>query len=254
MKFTHIRNATTLLEYKGHSILMDPCFAPVNSWHNLPKSYVEMLQLLQKKHPYAPLPPNFDMHMPVDMILCTHNHFDHFGAKALQVLDKSTKFFCQPFDAEFFEKKGFRNITAIKNSTEYNGITLHRTPCDHGKFFKNTSGFVLCAPQEPTIYFAGDTIYTQEIKEALLHYTPDIVVLNAAGAYFLGEKLLMDLEDVEQTMAVYPKAKYVFVHLDTVNHATLTRQDIQSHFTPSRLEQWGVKNIYIPQDGESLHF
>ena len=41
-------------------------------------------------------------------------------------------------------------------------------------------GFALRAPGEKTVYFSGDTIWTENFELAIKKYNPDYIVMNAA--------------------------------------------------------------------------
>ncbi|CCX80961.1 beta-lactamase domain protein [Clostridium sp. CAG:715] len=57
------------------------------------------------------------------------------------------------------------------------------------------------AEQEKTLYIAGDTIWSKEVKEALNKYSPDIVVVNACAATVLnGERLIMNIDDLKEVL------------------------------------------------------
>ena len=59
------------------------------------------------------------------------------------------------------------------------------------------SGFVLRAEGEPTVYVAGDTIWCDEVRDAIDAHAPDVVVVNASGARFNeGDPIVMTVDDV----------------------------------------------------------
>ena len=48
------------------------------------------------------------------------------------------------------------------------------------EFFGESMGFVLKAPGQKSLYFAGDTILHDYVEIALKKYKPDIIIVNAA--------------------------------------------------------------------------
>ena len=72
-------------------------------------------------------------------------------------------------------------------NTPFKGITITKTGGQHGtdEMFSNPTiaenfgesmGFVLRAPGQKTVYFAGDTILHDYVELALKKYKPDIII------------------------------------------------------------------------------
>ena len=60
----------------------------------------------------------------------------------------------------------------------------------------------------------------------------------------------MDDNDLYEVYKTVPKAKIIASHMDTVAHASLTRQTLHE-----KLAQKGIADqIIIPKDGESYQF
>ena len=57
----------------------------------------------------------------------------------------------------------------------------------------------------------------------------------------------MNLPDVEKACQVAPWAKVIASHLDSVNHALLTRKDIIAF-----ANEKGLSGIRVPEDGEYM--
>ena len=86
------------------------------------------------------------------------------------------------------------------------------------------SGFVVRAPEEPSFYVAGDTVWCPEVEQALRTYEPDVVEVNAGAAQFIdSDPITMDADDVAQVARAAPRAKVVAVHMEAINHCVLTR-------------------------------
>ena len=111
-------------------------------------------------------------------------------------------------------------------------------------------GIVFNAEQEKTLYIAGDTIWCEEVKEALNKYSPDIVVVNTCAATVLnGEHLIMNIDDLKEVLKNSKNATVIASHMDTVSHLTVTRKDLE-HFKNNN----NIDNLLIPIDGEVLDF
>jgi L-ascorbate metabolism protein UlaG (beta-lactamase superfamily) len=107
------------------------------------------------------------------------------------------------------------------------------------------SGFVLRAPGEPTVYIAGDTIWCDEVQQALHTHKPEIVVVNTGAAQFLkGEAITMTADDVVAVCQAAPTAQVVAVHMEAINHCLLTRNDLAFQVEAARVR------AAIPGDGE----
>ena len=99
---------------------------------------------------------------------------------------------------------------------------------------------------EKTLYLAGDTIWCEEVKEALDTYSPQIIIVNACGAMLQnGEKIIMDAQDVKKISSYAPSSTIIASHMDTVSHLTVTRQDIKD---------MKLNNVLVPNDNEILNF
>ena len=49
-------------------------------------------------------------------------------------------------------------------------------------------GFILKATREKTVYFTGDTVWTENFELAIKNYNPDYIVMNAALPLYDGVK------------------------------------------------------------------
>jgi L-ascorbate metabolism protein UlaG (beta-lactamase superfamily) len=110
------------------------------------------------------------------------------------------------------------------------------------------SGFVLEAPDEPTLYHAGDTVWYEGVAETLERFDPDVVVANAGAAQFTeGRPITMTAEDVV-AICEATDARVVADHLDAINHCLQTRADLRA-----ALSEAGVaERVAIPEDGETV--
>src|SRR5581483_4046190 len=111
------------------------------------------------------------------------------------------------------------------------------------------SGFVLRADGEPVIYIAGDTIWCEEVSEAVQKFQPEVVVVNAGGARFLeGDPITMTPDDVIAVCRAAPRAKIVAVHMEAINHCLVTRSDLGFQLEAARVGE----RVVIPADGERI--
>ncbi len=111
------------------------------------------------------------------------------------------------------------------------------------------SGFVVQPGGSPSLYVAGDTIWCDEVEEALLAHRPDVIVVNAGAARFLeGDPMTITAEDVAKVCRAAPEARVIAVYMEAINHCLLTRADLAE-----ALDEWELADrVEIPDDGETL--
>ena len=242
-----IRNATLRLRYNSQVLLFDPCLAPKHSIGS-----------------FAGISPNPIVDLPcpipeivegVELLILSHLHVDHFDPVAQEWLSKDLKIFCQPGDESAISDLDFLDVNPIETSLTWQGITITRTPGKHGtgavgERMGSVSGFIFQAEGEPTIYWAGDTIWYDDVQKTIVRYQPDVIITHSSGARFGdSDPIVMD---AEQTIAVCksaPQANVIAVHLESLDHGTVSRSDLRS-----LAEKNGIRlaRLLIPDDGESI--
>jgi L-ascorbate metabolism protein UlaG (beta-lactamase superfamily) len=250
MQLRFIRHATLQIEYADKMILVDPLLARPGSYPSL------TLGATAARNPTVPLPCSTEsIVQKLDVILVTHSHFDHFDSIAKTQLPKQVPLICQPYDRERFRKYGFKKIIPIDTSAAVmDNIHVIRIEGKHGsgmiaRAMGHSSGFIIRTDGEPSFYIAGDTVWTPEIQDALQHYHPDIIVVNAGAAQFnKGAPITMTADDVEALCRAAPAAKVVAVHMEAINHCRLSRAALASHIAQTKL----IHQVSIPSDGEAL--
>jgi hypothetical protein len=86
------------------------------------------------------------------------------------------------------------------------------------------SGFVL-----DDLYIAGDTVWCDEVQDAIAAHRPRTIVVNAGGAKFIGsERIVMDADDVVAVQQAAPDAHVIAVHLEAINHCKTTRAELRA--------------------------
>ena len=255
MLIHQIRNATLIITYKDKKFLIDPWL--------MPKDYMpgfEMAVNANVRQPRVELPLSVEKIVDVDAVILTHFHPDHWDEFAIKAIDKKIPFFVQSeVDQKQIQSLGFSDVRVVSVSgTEFDGITLYKTFGQHGKreiikplceqvnMAYDAMGVVFKAKNEKTLYVAGDTIWCEEVVEAIDKFAPDVVVVNACGATLLnGERIIMNDEDVKTLTEYAPKAVIIASHMDTVSHLTVTRNDIR---------KMKLNNVLVPEDNEIMEF
>ena len=136
---------------------------------------------------------------------------------------------------------------------DWEGISIRRTNGQHGtgeigKKMGTVSGFIF-QHKEQSIYLAGDTIWCDDVENALQECKPDVTILNTGGAQFLtGDAITMTPDDVIHVHECCPTTKIIAVHMDTVNHCFIKRVDL----VKALAEKKPALKILIPADGEEI--
>nr|WP_106782883.1 MBL fold metallo-hydrolase [Lysinibacillus timonensis] len=253
MNIQHIRNATIVVEYAGKTFLIDPMLAEKGTYPPFPNS------VRQDQHnPLVSLPTSIDNILNgIDAVIVTHLHLDHWDDAAKEALPKHIKLFTQnDEDATEIRKAGFQNVEVLTEDTVFEGIQLIKTKGEHGrgeilKLAGKVCGVLFKHSNEKTLYVAGDTVWYDAVQEVIDTHLPDIIVVNAGDNQFLqGGSLVMGKEDVYEVYKAAPHAKIMTVHMEAVNHWTLSREELKT-FTNEK----GISsNVLVPADGESYTF
>jgi L-ascorbate metabolism protein UlaG (beta-lactamase superfamily) len=247
MRLRLLRNATQRLLYAGREILLDPYFAPKHSRPSFagrsPNPLVDL-----------PCPPE-EIMAGAEVVIVSHLHSDHFDPEAQRLLPKNLPVFCQPGDEDAIRAHGFEQVTPVVDAVAWNGISLTRTPGQHGTGpelaeMGTVSGFVFQAPGEPTLYWAGDTVLYEPIHEVLARFRPDVIVTHSSGAMWKGSGPIV--MDAVQTLAVCraaPDSRVVAIHLDSLDHGEVSRDELRAQARAAGIPD---SQLLIPADGESL--
>jgi L-ascorbate metabolism protein UlaG (beta-lactamase superfamily) len=251
MELTLVRSATLLVDMAGRRLLVDPMLAAAGATGAIPGTPNP------RPNPLVDLPVRpQDVVDRLDAVLVTHLHNDHFDAAATALLGPRMPLACQPSDEATLRERGFGDVRPVHGGLDLCGIGVARTRGRHGtgeigRRMGEVSGYVLRAPGEPALYVAGDTIWCDEVDDALAEHQPEVVVVNAGGARFeQGDPIIMDAGDVIQTAKAASRSAVVAVHLEALNHCLLTRAELRA-----AVDAAGVGDrVLIPADGEALRF
>jgi L-ascorbate metabolism protein UlaG (beta-lactamase superfamily) len=245
MRLCLVRHATLKVEYHGHTFLVDPMLDDAGARPAIQNSPNPRLNPLVSLPAAAP-----EVVKGGDAVLVSHTHSDHWDETAARLLAKDLPLFGQVADEAKFRGQGFVDVQPIENPVKWEDVEISRTGGQHGtgeigKAMAPVSGFVLRASGEPTLYIAGDTIWCEEVREALGRYKPSVIVVNAGAAQFLkGDPITMTGDDMVAVCQAAPGARVVAVHMEAINHCLLTREDLAFQLEAARVQ------AVIPGDGE----
>lgn len=249
MELQLVRSATLRLTYTGKTFVIDPFLAAKHSMEPL---------VGKSRNPLVDLPckPE-DVLAGIEMAVISHLHSDHFDVTAQALLPKDTPLFCQPGDLAEITGKGFRSVIPVETSVRWQAITLTRTPGQHGigvwaEQMGQVSGFVFQGEQEPTVYWAGDTIWYAAIERVIKDFQPDIIITHSSGPKFEpdGDPILMDAEQTIAVCQAAPQAIVIATHMEMFDFDTVSRADLRAMAGRKGVSP---QQLLIPTDGEILH-
>lgn len=254
MRMTQVRNATMIVEIGDQRILIDPMLGAKGSQ----KEFRSLFST--ERNPLVELTVSLDRLTNVDVVAVTHTHSDHWDLTAAGVLHRGIALIAQnDTDAAQFTVAGFTDVRVATEPVVIDGTTFTRTGGRHGSVevmeawgekLGVVSGYVITRPGEPVVYIAGDTVLTDDVRDAIARHRPDIIVLNTGEARFAEGPLIMGASDIGSVHGMAPDAQIVAVHMEALNHCTVTRRDVRE---TARLLGIG-SHVHVPEDGESLQF
>ena len=247
MKFQLIRNATIRIEYAGITILIDPMLGSKHSF----QSFAGI-----EDNPTVDLPVSAPQVLEdVGLILVSHLHEDHFDAKAQDITDKAIPILCQPGDREIIKTYGFKSVVELENETQWRHVSISRTGGQHGtgqwaQRLNPVSGFVFQAPDEPTVYWIGDSVWCEEVKHALDKYQPDVIVSHSGGAELKDSgPIIMDAAQTITVCETHPAAVVIAKHMEALDHCKTSRKALQLAAEKSGID---LNRLLILEDGEQV--
>jgi L-ascorbate metabolism protein UlaG (beta-lactamase superfamily) len=242
-----IRNATMRITYAGHVILTDPYLGGKGAYRTLAG---------HEQNPICDLPEDAGaLCHDIEMVLVSHLHNDHFDPAAIELIPKDIPIFCQPPDEGRIREKGFTDLTPVEEPVAWHGIAITRTEGTHGtgtwgEQLNPVSGFVLKADHEPVVYWCGDTIWYEPVREVVINMRPDVIITHSGGAELEDSGPI--IMDAAQTIAVCrhaPDATVVAIHLEALDHCRVSRADLRAF-----AHRYGIdaNQLLIPADGQMI--
>ena len=266
-----IGNATVLIKYAGFTILTDPTF--IHRHEKVPLGYgLDTTRLTNPSMEINQLPP-------LDLVLLSHFHGDHFDQVAIHELDKSLPIVTNSHAADELSIRGFTNTKKLEiwENIAFNNnnveLQITATPGRHGPFpvamflpkvmgsildFKrkgdrndSNSTSTSNSNQLFRIYITGDTTVFDDIKEIPKRYPNiDLALLHLGGTTIMGIMLTMDAkEGLEMFNIVNPK-KAIPIHYNDYDVFKSPIEDFQT-----KVKEAGIEDrVFYLNHGETYTF
>lgn len=183
LAITYVNHSTFLIQTAGLNILTDPVWSDRVS----PFSFAGPKRMRPPGLKYQDLPE-------IDVVLISHNHYDHLDLSTLKKLNKQfSPTFVVPLGVDrLLQKNGIKNTVTLDWWQEHvmNGkLSFHSVPAQHfsarGLFDRDKTlwaGYVL-ETEFGAVYFAGDTGYGPIFEDIGNRFKPVKVALIPIGAY-----------------------------------------------------------------------
>ena len=271
-----IGNATVLIKYAGFTILTDPTF--IHMHEKVPLGYgLDTTRLTNPAMEINQLPP-------LDLVLLSHFHGDHFDQATIRELDKSLPIVTNSHAVDELSIRGFTNTKKLetwentaftKKDNNNNNVELQitATPGRHGPFpvamflpkvmgsildFKrkgdrndSNSTTSINSNQLFRIYITGDTTVFDDIKEIPKRYPNiDLALLHLGGTTIMGIMLTMDAkEGLDMFNIVNPK-KAIPIHYNDYDVFKSPIEDFQT-----KVKEAGIEDrVFYLNHGETYTF
>jgi L-ascorbate metabolism protein UlaG (beta-lactamase superfamily) len=251
---TFINHATVLIQLGKINILTDPIYSQRPS----PFSYIGPKRVRAPGVKFEDLPP-------IDVILISHNHYDHLDIPTLKKLSKrdhpiiltglGNGLLFQENNIEPFKDMDWGDIFNHK------GVNFHFLTSQHwsGRGFtdrlKTLWGSFLIEKNGKKIYFAGDTGYGPHFKEHAKRFGPIDLSLLPIGAYkprWFMKFSHLSPEDALKAHFSLKSKKSMAIHFGTFSLGDDSFSDPTIDLISKRKDM-GIseKEFWIPEFGES---
>lgn len=181
MEIQYIRTSTLLIKWDGMNILTDPWFA----------MHMRGLPVFVRPCIKAEGLP------PLDLVLASHLHSDHYDRKAMSRLAQPCKLVIGPDGIQVGrDKVQAEKILTMADGDKYkgDGFTVHAYSVEHSGYENS----YLVQRNGMSLYFAGDAKYCDAFKKIGAQTPPLVSLLPVGGTLVFGRRIVMNPEAAYQ--------------------------------------------------------
>ena len=218
-----IGTATVLFRYAGFTILTDPNFL-----HKGEQVHIGYgLRSTRVTDPAI----NLDQLPPIDLVVLSHMHEDHFDRIVQRKLDKMLPIITNPKAADDLKKKGFsrtygmntwESLTIIKGDAtlRITALPAKHAPAPVQFLMPPVMGSMLefqsaSHPKRLCLYISGDTLLYNQLREIPRRFSDiDLALLHLGGTKIMGILLTMNGKQGAQALRMVAPKTAIPVHFN----------------------------------------
>ena len=254
-----VGNATVLIRYAGFTILTDPNFLHAGDHVHLGYG----LTSVRRTNPAVEVE---DL-PPLDFVLLSHLHGDHFDRLAERKLNKATPIISTSHATSYLGKVGFTRTHALKiwETIELlkGGATLRLTamPATHGPgplgaVLPPVMGSMLDFGDEEggarlRMYISGDTLIHDRLREIPRRFPDvDLALLHLGGTRVLDIMVTMDAEQGVEAMRIVDPRTAIPIHYNDYEVFTSPLEDFKRAVSEAGLDD----RVHYLTHGDTYEF
>jgi len=251
---TWVGHSTLLIQLDGVNLLTDPQWSDRAS----PVSFAGPKRVMPPGIPFEELPP-------IDLVLISHDHYDHLDLATVQRLaERHHPLFLVPLGLrEWFLENGMTQVEELDwwESRIQKGLSLTLVPAQHfsGRTFWDGNqrlwGGWTVVGREKRFFFVGDTGYYELFKEIGRRLGPFDLAAIPIGAYMPASMMSMTHTTPEQALQIFADVeshRFVPIHWGTFD---LTDEPLEE--PPVRLSAevqrlgYDAERVWLLKHGET---
>lgn len=183
LTITWFGHSTSLLQIHGMTVLIDPVLSEYSS----PVGFIGAKRMAEVPMPAEDIPE-------IDVLLISHDHYDHLDYQTIKDIDKKVNNYCVPLGVEnHLERWGVDSekihTMAWWEDAKIDGLTISSTPSQHysgrlpwGNNLTLWSSYFI-QDEYHKVYYTGDTGYGEFFKDIRSRYGEPELVLSEDGQY-----------------------------------------------------------------------
>ncbi len=254
-----IGTATVILRYAGFTILTDPNF--LHAGEHIRLGYG--LRSVRQTNPAI----NIEDLPPLDLVLLSHLHEDHFDRVAEQKLDKRLPIITTPQSATILSSKGFTAAQSLKTWETFTvtkgeaRLRITSMPGRHGpgaltlalpSVMGSMLEFQSAADKTALrVYITGDTLFNEDLREIPKRYPEvDIALLHLGGTRIMGLMLTMDGKQGAEVVKIIAPNVAIPIHYNDYPVFKSPLEDFKKAVEAAELQE----RVHYLSHGETYDF